>query len=259
PWAVADKWDEYLMPNEPDYPSHDPDWNTDESFDKYGDRQGRNPEPDLYVPPDGNGPGTGFRVYDEMGSGTRVWRDYGTQLTLKLGDSERRYSSGWFLALRLGDSTGGDDYRENIKNCIGVQYKIGDVLDVSTEQGNKVGPTRQGVEDDSDSLVAKDPNAWWDPNAAHPSGKGRIAGSDFAVSPRLVPVPVFSLDEYLATNPTGRSTVKIRNILGFFVEGMGGPGRQDVIGRLVTYPGFTVGNSTLTGPSSFMKQIILVR
>ena len=46
----------------------------------------------------------------------------------------------------------------------GVPHRVGDIIgiDTTTEQGNKVGPTRHAVQDDADSLVNKDPDAFWD-------------------------------------------------------------------------------------------------
>ena len=52
-----------------------------------------------------------------------------------------------------GPITGGDKYRENIASCNGLPIEIGDTL--TTEPGNMIGPTKQGVED----LIALDPDA----------------------------------------------------------------------------------------------------
>ena len=54
PWAILDRWDEYnAAGGEPDYPSPDPDFNYNSTFDKYSDGKGQAPpqEADLYVPP----------------------------------------------------------------------------------------------------------------------------------------------------------------------------------------------------------------
>ena len=51
--------------------------------------------------------------------------DYGLQLTLKIGSSENRLSSGWFLALDLPNADGSSGpgaatTANNIKNCNGT-------------------------------------------------------------------------------------------------------------------------------------------
>jgi hypothetical protein len=54
-------------------------------------------------------------------------------------------SPGQFYSIRLGDSTGGNDYRTNIATCSGEQTFCGSCY--VTEPGNMIGPTRQGVDD----------------------------------------------------------------------------------------------------------------
>ena len=51
----------------------------------------------------------------------------------------------------------------------------------------------------------------------------------------------------------------ITNIMGFFIEGMGGPGGKDVIGRLVAIPGVTNGASNVDETASFLRKVLLVR
>ena len=268
PWAVADKWDEYE--GDQDYPGHDPDfWNagppdtrpgfqdnmrSDVTFDPY---ENKSPEPDVYVPPSESGPGTSFRV---RGANGTFCCDYGKQFRLKISEEENRISSGWFMAIRLDGSAGGADYAWNIKNCNGATYEIGQALPLSTEPGNKVGPTRHAVETDPDSLVNKDPTARWEPTAL--GGIGAVVSDTYGInqSPRMVPVPVFNIDEYLATDPDGRSTVVVRNIVGFFVEGMCGSGNKEVCGRIVPVPGeFVEEGPDMTSSAAFLQVIQLIR
>jgi hypothetical protein len=125
-----------------------------------------------------------------------------------------------------------------------------------------VGPTGQGV----DTLIARDPSAVW-------SGNG-ITGSAFSPatsSPRVVPIGVIDIDQYLAADPTGSNgVVRLVNIYGFFIEGMGdvlpngnvtccSNGGKSVIGRIMTIPSLGKGNSTLPAEASFLRQVILVR
>jgi hypothetical protein len=258
PWAVIDKWAEHWENNAP---STVP-WSTTSHFDKYL-KNGRNrgtPDPaittpDEYIAPTESDFGTGFHPYDEDGNYTT---DYGLQLTLKVGDqNDFDFASGWFSALRLDPScSGGNCYREEIKQCIGITYKVGDDLPIDTEPGNKVGPTRQGVAEDADSLVQQDPTAVWDPSLN--GGKGGVANSAFPVSPRIVAIPLVNPDVMAEVQKGGRTSVPISNILGFFVEGMDAS-NKGVVGRLMTMPGMVTAGGNPVGPASFLKAIVLVR
>ena len=270
PWAVADKWDE----NWANGAAYNGPWTTDSVFDKYK-KQGNEyvPDPavtapDVYIAPTANDPGTGFAPFDADGEPTA---DYGLQMVLKIGASEDRLSSGWFLALDLlnadgSTGSGGADYRDNIKNCNGTVYKIGDTLTVDSEQGNMVGPTKQGVEGGGPggmALTEKDPGATW--NTTTRSIQGSCApgvcadGQWYARSPRIVPVPLFDIDAFFAGAPNGKTTVNITNIVGFFIEGMCGTGNKDVCGRLVAIPGLTQGGGSVDETASFLRKVLLVR
>jgi hypothetical protein len=275
PWAILDRWDEWNgIAN--DYPGPDPDFNHTSTFDKYSDGKGGTPppEPDLYVPPGGaGGSGTGFTLP----------ADEGRPFAVKVGDSADSISAGWFRAIRiprLDGNTGGSVYRDNIEGCGGLPngFAAPDTVcptDIGNdnaaywasrgcyrvEPGNMIGPTKQGV----DALVARDSSARW-------SGGGIVdsAFSPATSSPRVVPIGVLDIDTYLAADPTGSNgIVKLVNIYGFFVEGMGdlaadgtvtlSSGGKSVIGRIMTYPSMGVGNSNLPVESSFLRQVILVR
>jgi Flp pilus assembly protein TadG len=268
PWAVADKWDENW---ENDAPNNGP-WTTASNFDKYR-KQGNNyvPDPsvttpDVYIAPSANSSGTGFAPFDANGHPTS---DYGLPLTLKIGSSENRLSSGWFQALDLpnpdgSSGSGGASYRNNIKNCNGNVYGIGDTI--PTEQGNMVGPTSQGVAGggpDGMGLTEKDPGAIW--NNTTKSIQGSCApgvcadGVWYARSPRIVPVPLFNLDDFFAGAPNGKTSVTITNIMGFFIEGMCGPGNKDVCGRLVAIPAQKREGGGVDETASFLRKVLLVR
>jgi hypothetical protein len=270
PWAVADKWDE----NWEDGAANAGPWTVDSDFDKYK-KQGNEyvPDPavttpDVYIAPTAGNPGTGFTPFDANGDPTS---DYGLQMVLKIGASENRLSSGWFLALDLlnedgSSGSGAADYRNNIKNCNGTVYAIGDTLTISSEQGNMVGPTRQGVQGggpEGMGLTEKDPNASW--NIAAKAIQGSCApgvcadGLWYARSPRIVPVPLFDIDAFFAGSPNGKTTVTITNIIGFFIEGMCGAGNKDVCGRLVAIPGLTKGGGSVDETAAFLRKVLLVR
>jgi hypothetical protein len=261
PWAVADRWQE----NWENGAASTAPWTTNSIFDKYmksGGGMVPDPSvttPDVYTAPTATNPGSGFTPFDANGNQSA---DYGMQMTLKIGSSEDRISSGWFQALALPNAdgspgSGGNDYRNNIANCNPNVLQIGDV--VPTEQGNMVGPTSQGVGD----LVAKDPGASFNTSTKTIQGScapGVCPGGQYqTMSPRIVPVVLFDVDSFFAGTPNGKTSVTISNIMGFFVEGMGGSGNKDVIGRLVAIPGLTRGTSNVDESASFMRTVMLVR
>jgi Flp pilus assembly protein TadG len=252
PWGVIDKWAEH-------YPIDPGTWSVTSTFDKYLTR-GPNagtvdptiPNPDVYIPPSATDPGTGFRPF--LADGITHSSDYGLELNLTVGDkTDFSYATGWFAPLALFDSRGGNDYNLNIKGCLGVVYKVGDQIPVDTEPGLKVGPTRQAVATDADSLINQDPGAYWD------TATGTVKGSAFANSPRIVAVPLVNPDDMTQVHKGGRTSVPIENIMGFFVERYD-TGTKAVVGRLVTIPGMMVGGGSSVGPESgFMQAIILIR
>ena len=245
PWAVADKWEE-----------HNPDiapWDPTQTFDPTGKT------PDVYIPPalDGSSTGTSFTLE----------ADLGTKLTLKAGKPNEAINPGWFQALDLGPSPtnlgctkgkGGDCYRDNIAGCSAGTWKIGD--DIPKENGDMVGPTKQGTED----LIAKDPDAEWDP--AENKVVGSCVGPPYTCdtpgnkqSPRIVAIPVFDLATYMATGGPGQGTVHVVNILGFFVDDYDTK-TKNVSGYLATKPGTKVSNGgTPSSTASFLKTVQLVR
>ena len=72
-------------------------------------------------------------------------------------------------------------------------------------------------------------------------------------------MPLFSVDDYFSGTPNGKETITITNIMGFFIEGMCGPGNKDVCGRLVAIPGITEGGGSVDETASFLRKVILVR
>jgi hypothetical protein len=275
PWAVVDRWDEFEPGGaEPDYPNPDPDFLPTSTYDKYSDGKGNNPLPeaDFYKPASATDNGTGFRLpYDE-----------GLRYAIKVGDASNVVSSGWFRAIklpRLDGQNGGSVYRDNIESCNGLPSSYAKPETVcpanignadmaywaargcyAVETGNMVGPTGQGIQ----TLIDKDKGASYVP------GTG-IVGSTFSPatkSPRVVPIGVMNVDQYLAQDPNGSTPViRMENIYGFFIEGMGdvaadgsmslSKSGKSVIGRIMTIP--ATGASTLTITSTFLNSIILVR
>jgi hypothetical protein len=251
PFAVADKWVEQQSPVD--------------QFNHWGNKGVELNPHDEYVPPSANSSGSGFRLPD----------DFGQQMTLKTGNpnaGNEPITPGWHLPVRLPDGlggyvSGGDDFRDAIANCIGSPVAIGQYLPL--ENGVMNGPTNQGVGD----LVAMDKGAAWD--LANKRITGSCVPGCAPISPRVVPITVFDIDEFQwrseANNwtsawktypanpcPTGGKCVRVANVLGFFVEGIGPGG--DVIGYLVSYPGeFVTGVPSVGGGAAFLMKIQLVR
>ena len=203
--------------------------------------------PDAYDDKNSNGV---FDAGDYYEPGTTSWgtnyrnnnSDIGAQLVLKQGSPGDAIAPGQFFPIDLpvpeGPATGGDRYRENIATCNGQVVEVGD--SVNTENGNMIGPTKQGVQD----LINLDPGAQWDPsqgiiNSAFPPG----------ASPRIGRVPMFD-PRYPPTS--GKQSLLITNIAGFFIEGVQGNG--DVTGRLV----FATGSGVST-PGTMLTTVRLVR
>ena len=253
PFAVADKWIEHRGPVE-EYSRWQSQGSSVVQLDPY----------DEYVPPSAN----------DAGSGYRLPRDFGVEQTLKNGNpnsNNEAVTPGWFLPLRLPDGkggyvSGGSDYEKAIANCTGHPVTIGQYLPL--ESGAMIGPTGQGV----DALRAKDSGASWNPGTQQIAGS--CAPSCAPISPRIVPITVFDMDEFQWRReggdwtspwktypanpcPTGGRCVRVANILGFFVDRMDG---NDVVGYLTSIPGeFVLGAPSVGGGAAFLQVIQLVR
>ncbi|HET6372458.1 MAG TPA: Tad domain-containing protein [Candidatus Polarisedimenticolia bacterium] len=151
--------------------------------------------------------------------------DFGVQLVLKVGRPGDAISPGQFFPIDLpipnSPDTGGDRYRSNIYQCNSSIVQVGDF--VFTENGNMVGPTKQGIND----LIALDPGAHW------VNGVG-IEGSAFppGATPRIGKVPMFD-PRFPPTS--GKHDLEVTNIAGFFIDGVQGNGT--VTGHLVPTTG----------------------
>jgi hypothetical protein len=205
------------------------------TYDKYSTGQGNSPpqENDVYIPPSSAGPGTGYSLP----------ADYGRQFAIKMGPTAT-----------VCPSSIPNNWTDTAYWAALGCYRV--------QTGATVGSTRNSIE----ALMAQDSGASW--------SNGSIIGSRFdppASSPRVVPVGVMDIDWYLSQDPTGNNGVlRMVNIFGFFIEGMGNVDRntgaitlaangQSVIGRIMTIPATANGNSTLPGSASFLVTVRLVR
>jgi Flp pilus assembly protein TadG len=251
PWAIPDKWLDVYDVN----PVIDVNtWTADDFFELHSGNNGNGPplpNPDQYTPASPSGPGTGFTLA----------ADRGAQVVLKKGNPQTSLSPGVFEPVQIPSTfcpvaQGAACYKYAIKNCAGLPISIGDVL--ISENGDMIGPTKQGVSTDVDSLINQDPNAQWDTATnsvinscaqANPSCGGS--------SPRVVAIPVFDTGTYYSTKRQGQPQFVVVNILGFFLEQMQG---NDVVGRLTVAPGLQMGSGPPNDPqSAFLTSIQLSR
>ena len=251
PWAIPDKWQE----------ADGTKWDTTDLFDRYDDKGVLLSPADSYVAPTKMDPGTGFTVKD----------DYGTELTLKHANPQESINPGWFFPVIVDPTcssegsekncgggksgAGGCCYEKAISGCAPLTWAIGD--EIETEPGNMIGPTDHGMK----ALVEQDPDAKWDPTTKTVIDSCVDDGScpGYTQSPRIVPVPLFDPDDYQVGKTQGRTTVKIVNILGFFVADQG-KGGDDVKGYLMTQPSlFMSGKGEVGWESAFSRVFILVR
>jgi hypothetical protein len=127
-----------------------------------------------------------------------------------------------------------------------------------------VGPTGQGAGD----LIDLDPTADWDEDLDKVVNSCVETDScvdalgnpvQYSESPRIVAIPVFDLDHYMDTGGPGNGTVKIVNILGFFVDRVEAP-QNTVVGYLSSKVELYVdGEGEINEEAAFIKVIQLVR
>lgn len=241
PFAIPDKW----LEQSDCRGNATGGWSADSTFDtEYcsGPNRGQPlPNPDVYVPPSPSSSGTGFTI-----------ADYGTRLVLKSGSL---ISGSWFGALAVPRSDNGGrasfgspSYVANIESCNGTFTSFGTRID--TLPGNRTGPTAQGV----GTLMDGDPSAYWDAGSKRIRG-GCMAAGTCAKSSRLIAVAMIDVNDF--ANGAGSSRVTVRNLVGFFIEGLDG---ADLVGYLTYYPGVATKSAPqVPGQSSFLKAAVLAR
>jgi Flp pilus assembly protein TadG len=245
PVAIPDRWVEFNPTTST--------WNSNSFFQRYqenGNGAGALLTPaDRYDPPTTNSDGSGFTVRD----------DYGTELTLKLGNGTQSIDPGFFYPIVLNPGCiGGNCYRNAWSNCSGIEVGPGTVF--NPEPGAVVGPTNQGVQ----ALIDLDPGASWSTSANGGRGGpvgGCMADGTCGRSPRWIAIPLFDVDAYqrarAINNDQGRNVpITIVKVIGFWLERQQG---NDVEGRIMYYPTTSVVGAPIPGASSFTYNIILVR
>lgn len=230
PWALADKW----------FESDGGGFHPAAEFDPA--------DGDVYAPPGAETTGTSFSLTANLGA----------ELGLRSGFPDGVVNPGRFQPVDLNDG----DYTSNISECADVVWEIGDEL--PRLNGDMVDATGEGTTD----LIDLDPGADWDPvghrviNSCVETGTCVDAEGNpahYSQSPRIVSVPVFDLGHYMATGGPGAGTVRIVNILGFFVDRVEGL-ENTVVGYLApTTGGLAEGGGEISEEAAFAKAIQLVR
>jgi len=249
PWAIPDKWVELNPVPGPWLPT-----SVFEAYDESGPGAGSLLVPaDSYIPPDPSDVGTGL-----VSRGAMNQLGLGLTLSFENPAGSSPISPGFLLPL---DLAGGNLYAENISGCNGRLTAIGQYI--GTDNNGLLSDTTDGFS----ALIAADPAATWNP--ATKNVDNSCAPTCAPISPRLVAIAVFDVERYQfwrANNawppecPSGGSgrCVQVVNIIGFFLDGTGGPG--EATGFVARYPGLVSPDSpSLSAASSFVPAITLVR
>jgi Flp pilus assembly protein TadG len=221
PFTIPDRWEEHTHPV----------WDPGDSFERYDIHGDVVVDADVYYPP-------GHSSY----SGYNPYTDKGLYLTIR-ASNDSNIAPSFYFSWAMDGGSGADWYRENISGCNGNIVHIG--TPITAEPGNMVGPTNDGI----DTLIAKDPNAYWDDTYNRPV-------STMKPSPRVFPIPLFDPDHYQYTKQTGKNAaLRVANWLGFFVTERVG---NEVHGRVTPIQGIIDGGAGAAPNDVFPKVIRLV-
>jgi len=219
PFTIPDKWRE--MQNPP--------WDGNDTYDAFDNHGQPLANPDIYIPADQ----PGYTGYNQESS-------RGQELVIRAGTGQNITVS-FYFSLAMPETTGGPvvtggaEYDWNIANCNRSVMHWGDLL--TTEPGNMVGPTIQGIE----ALIARDPTAQWD------TATNRVVNSSFGgqQSPRVFPIPLYDPIYYDEGKRNGRNAdLKTANWIGFFADHVQG---NQIYGRIIPIAGIRDGSPTPEG------------
>ena len=221
PIAIPDRWDDVTgIPGYMEEGRRGPDWRNNGYWDHepFTDLNGNGlyDGREKYV--DGNGNGRyDSEAYDFMSTGYGP-ADFGLELVLHSGTPTSTPALAQYLTVAVNPGrgiVGGDAYRMAWAECERARGPF------ALQYGGLVGPTNQAMRD----LIARDPNATWDPATQS------VGNSTFRVSPRVWIIPVF--DHRIPISDA--ANVKAVKYVAFFAERMTGP--AEVRGRLLRVPG----------------------
>jgi hypothetical protein len=159
-----------------------------------------------------------------------------------------------YLALRIPGSVNAGNVRADVNSCAKAQVAIGDQLDLVP--GNDPPSIVGGLQD----LINLDLGATWNTTTRRVEGSCADANPRCAsMSPRIIAIVAYDVND-LADNSRfgpGATTVRIANIVGFFIVSVNG---NNATGRIVRHPGLI--NSTaplLSDAASFLRATLLVQ
>lgn len=210
--------------------------------------------------------GSGLEMIDES--------DRGKYFNIKQGDSALSTAPGQYLIANLpqgstpplcpscgdpsGAANGADLYRQNISCCNRNPIYCGFLLDFDTENGNKVGPTGQGVQclirqgngnsGGQDILVSPTPSNPNGPLQIQPGSNNPLSSNPNITyvtdSDSLIIVPMFD-----ATTPltSGQSQVLIVGFMQVFIHYVGNP-QNTVYTTIINVTRCTSGGGSGTPP-----------
>ena len=202
------------------------------------------PTADDYFPPSDTGEGTGLTVLV----------DFGEPITLTFSNpaDDDPITPGLLLPLALD---GSNSYDQNIVGCNGQSNALG--AGIATD----LTATEVATTDGLTTLFNADAGATW--NAGDDRIEGSCAPSCASISPRLVALAVFDVDQYQLMRATGTwgcggiECVNVVNIVGFFIESVTSSGAT---GYITKYPGqISPSNPFVIANSSFLPAVTLVR
>jgi len=210
--------------------------------------------------------GSGLETIDE--------NDRGKYFNIKQGDSALSTAPGQYLIANLpqgsvaplcpscGDpaaaANGADLYRQNISCCNRNPIFCGVLLDFDTENGNKVGPTGQGVQcligqngnsiDDQDVLISPNPSNPTGPLQIQPGTSNPLSRNPsinyVTDSESLIIVPMFDASTPIAS---GQTQVLIVGFMQVFIHYVGNP-QNTVYTTIINVTRCTSGGGSGTPP-----------
>jgi hypothetical protein len=174
---------------------------------------------------------------------------YGTQIVLKPNNPSGALAPGDFYGIQMpNDNNSGSLYRDNIAYNLNPAVKCADSYDIL--KGNKVGPTKQGV----DELIGKPPRDTFQAVGEYLTPTGL---SD--VSDALISTPIWDScgPTYCPGNnfPSGQAQIQIVGFALVFLDGIQG---SDVKGHLISVsacgaPSAPSGSSVLSLPLRLIR------